>query len=340
MTELQKNAFFRCDASPQIGSGHVYRCLTLADALLVRGWRCTFLSAPGSEIIVPALADEKYNLARAPLFDLKADVLVVDHYGLDADFESSCRGWAQKILVLDDLADRRHDCDILIDQTHGRLAADYESLVPSGCAVLTGARHALLRPQFAALRAETLARREKPIDGQPRILVFLGSTNMNNATEKMLEALGAFSMVPLQIDVVLGAQAQGADRVISLALKFSHEKFHTVHCHENVKDMATLMAAADLAVGAGGTTSWERCCLGLPSLLVEIADNQNLIAANLDKAGAVLDLGRIADFRPEALHGALKTLLNDAGALIKMIERAAAICDGRGAERVADMIEQ
>src|SRR5262245_11850872 len=109
---------FRCDASPAIGSGHIYRCMTFADELLARGWRCIFLSAPGSEDIVPALRDPKYGLARSAIEDLSCDLHVVDHYGLDREFESETRAWAKKILVIDDLAERKHDCDILMDQTY------------------------------------------------------------------------------------------------------------------------------------------------------------------------------------------------------------------------------
>lgn len=335
---MNRRIIFRCDASPDIGSGHVYRCLTLADVMIERGWNCIFLSAPGSENVVPALAKPQYGLARSVIDNLRADVLVVDHYGMDADFESACRDWAKKIVVIDDLADRTHDCDVLIDQTYGRDADDYKDLVPGDCRILTGPDYALLRPQFFAAREGSLMRRKAGLPERPRVLVSLGSTNMHGVTQTALRGLQLFKSCSLIIDVVLGAAAPGVEEVRALVDVMNIDGLHQVIYHQNVADMAGLMALADLAIGAGGTTSWERCCLGLPVLIVEIADNQRFLAAELHNAGAAHNLGWHARVDVQMLVTALETYIIDPERARVMAEKAAAICDGRGTQRVMDIM--
>lgn len=335
---MSRQIIFRCDASRETGSGHVYRCLTLADSLIEKGWSCIFLSAPGSEDIVPALLNPQYGLARSVIDDLRADVLVVDHYGMDADFESACRDWAKKIVVIDDLADRIHDCDVLIDQTYGRDADDYKELTPEHCRILAGAEYALLRPQFADVRGKSLDRRRAGLPDRPRVLVSLGSTNIHGITQVALRALQRFKLRPLAIDVVLGASAPGVEEARILVEAMNKEGFHKATYHQNVAAMAGFMAEADLAIGAGGTTSWERCCAGLPVLMVEIADNQRFLAAQLHDAGAAYNLGWYAHVDVQMLVSALETYIIDPESLSRMSQRAAAICDGCGTQRVVDII--
>jgi UDP-2,4-diacetamido-2,4,6-trideoxy-beta-L-altropyranose hydrolase len=337
MAGQDMKAIFRCDASPEIGSGHVYRCMTLADELIARGWHCMFLSAPGSEDIVPALKDSKYNLARTQIDDLDTDILIVDHYELNNEFESFARAWAKKIVVIDDLADRAHDCDVLFDTTYGRNAADYKFLSPAACKIFTGPDYALLRPQFAAARAGSLKRRIEAIE-TPRILVSMGSTNIGHVTEFVLNDLKNFNARPLIIDVVLGGGAPGALDVKNIIAAINGAKFHTVHYHESVRDMAALMAAADVAIGAGGTTSWERCCLGLPAITIEIADNQAMIAKNLNDSGAIVNLGKLQNLKPFDVARALETLMAAPESLREISERAALICDGRGVNRIIPLL--
>ena len=146
--------YFRCDASPEIGSGHVFRCLTIANALKDHGWSCVFATQTDSASVVPAL--ESYETIKPEDLKEEADLLVVDHYGLDKDFEKSCRSLVKRILVIDDLADRDHDCDVLLDQTFGREEKDYQGLVSAECKILAGASYALLRPQFSKNRMQSL----------------------------------------------------------------------------------------------------------------------------------------------------------------------------------------
>lgn len=313
-------AIFRSDASRDIGSGHIYRCLTLADMLAQTGWECAFACTAETVDIVPLLKTKGYETL-PPDASAPCDLLVVDHYGLDEKYERSARGWAKRIVVIDDLANRKHECDTLLDMTYGRSAYTYHGLVPDNALLLCGSHYALLRPEFAAYRLESLAHRQK-LSSAPRVLVSLGSTNLGNVTGFVLQALADFPL-PIAVDVVMGSGAYAYDEVKTLAAQ------NGFSLHTDTRDMALLMSTADIAIGAGGTTSWERCTLGLPTLLIELADNQSLIADALDAQGAVINLGKLDDFEFSHLRKSLQALLENPPALKEMSEKAAQICDGR-----------
>lgn len=336
---------FRADASPTIGGGHVMRCLTLADALAAEGWACGFAVRSGTTETVPALArsrhaifllgneeaDEAANLRKR--WPEGVAWLAVDHYGRDAAFESACRPWAQEILAIDELADRSHDCDLLLDQTLGRDPANYAGLVPERCQLLIGPRYALLRPEFAALRANALARRAKAAPPR-RLLISLGASDPRDVTSQLLDAI-ALTELDMAVDVVLGA---ASPNLAAVGRKIGAMSQQT-RLHVDTPDMASLMAEADLAVGAAGTSSWERCCLGLPSLVFVLADNQRLIGENLATAGAVRRLQPNGLSLAQSFTGGLQTLCGEAGALRHMSDRAASICDGRGAARTREALQ-
>ncbi|MES2176558.1 MAG: UDP-2,4-diacetamido-2,4,6-trideoxy-beta-L-altropyranose hydrolase [Gemmatimonadota bacterium] len=327
-------AVFRCDASLPVGGGHVMRCLTLADVLAGLGWRCAFATASGSVEVVPALAASRHEVASidadhdsADMCAIwpAADLLVVDHYNRDAEFERGLRAWATRILAIEDLITRPHSCDILLDQTYGRTAADHAETHAGLC--LCGSSFALLRPQFRAQRTQALARR----DGRPvsRVFVALGTTDIRDATSAVLDAV-ARAAPHVSVDVLLGGTSPNLATVRERIARMPN----TVTLHADASDVAQLMAGADLAIGTPGTASWERCCLGLPTILVTVADNQEVIVARLAEAGAALDAGRYGDSSVDRLTAALIHLINDADARRAMASRAAAICDGRGALRV------
>ncbi|RPH61961.1 MAG: UDP-2,4-diacetamido-2,4,6-trideoxy-beta-L-altropyranose hydrolase, partial [Burkholderiales bacterium] len=293
---------FRTDASDRIGTGHLMRCLTLADALRAAGARTRFVCRPlpqglgelvasrGHELVVlpagttvaghggrlppgeaaPAhaawLDATQGDDAEATLAVLAGggdrDWLVVDHYALDARWESRLRARANRILAIDDLADRRHDCDALLDQNfyadmHGR----YRGLVPDGCAMLLGPRYALLRPEFAAARAVLGIRGE----AVRRVLVFFGGVDARNLTGAALDALDAIG-TDLEVDVVIGATHPQHDAIVARCAARARTT-----CHVQASNMAELIAAADIGVGAAGVATWERCALGLPALAVAVA---------------------------------------------------------------------
>jgi UDP-2,4-diacetamido-2,4,6-trideoxy-beta-L-altropyranose hydrolase len=323
-------ALFRVDAAPAIGGGHVMRCLALAGALGESGWTCRFLVGGGTVATVPALAQAGHAVYEgekcwraAPGM---ADLLVVDHYRLDAGYEGGWRAGARRILAIDDLADRRHDCDLLLDPTAGRVAADYAGLVPPGCRLLLGPEYALLRPEFARRRGEALARRGAgPVR---RVLIAPGATDPTDLATTLIDA--AETLPGVAIDVAIGSAAPHLQRLRERAARSPR-----LHLQVDEPDMAGLMVAVDLCLGAAGGTSWERCCLGLPSLLVVIADNQELVARGLVAAGAV-ELATAE--HPAALAAALRRLIEDGARRRVMSAAAAALCDGEGARRVAALL--
>lgn len=327
---------FRADASRAIGGGHVMRCLTLADHFRAVGWSVGFATIAESLNVVPRLKSVAELLVSPDARALDAaalqsrwpsgcDVFVVDHYSLDAAYERSWRAFARHIVVIDDLANRPHDCDLLIDSNFGRQAGDYTALVPADALLLIGAGYAMLRPEFATHRAEALARRAmlKKVD---RILVSLGLTDIGGITARIVQALieieGTFS-----IDVVIGHAAASRPVLEEIAAKTPR-----VFLHVDPPDMAALMSDTDLAIGAGGTTSWERCCLGLPTIVLVLADNQKSIAEKLADAGAV----RLA--QEGTIAGEADALIGDAGKLCEMSRKAAEICDGLGTQRIFEKI--
>ena len=357
---------FRVDASLDIGTGHVMRCLTLADALAASGAECRFICRehPGNLIeqirskdhcvhALPADAasPEAYDNAspdhaawlgchwetdaaqtKAILIDEAPNWLVADHYALDARWESALEGCYGKLMVIDDLADRPHDCDLLLDQNLGREPEDYEALIPARCQRLIGPRYALLRPEFAALRAYSLQRRQTP--ELKRLLITMGGVDQPNATGKVLEALKSCALPSdCQITVVMGPAAPWLEPVRALASSMPWPTEVLV----NVSNMAQIMANSDLAIGAAGSTSWERCCLGLPTLLITLAENQRAGAQALHQAGAARWLGE-PEAIPHELAAALPMLLG--GQLVaEMSQAARGLTEGRGAARVLQKME-
>lgn len=338
-------AVFRFDASPEIGGGHAVRCITIAHALNARGWDCILAVRAGTAEIVEDLAGAEARWLElecgtdfeadeiATRLSADCDLLIVDHYGRDAVFEEACREWAKKILVIDDLADRPHACDLLLDQTAGRQAEDYEPLVPADCRLLLGSGYALLKPRFADLREPTLRRRrEQP--GLRRLLVSVGLMDHANLTETALKGI-ELAGLDVSVDVVLGGHAPHLEAVRSAAERLGS----SVTVTTNAGDMPERSARADLAIGAAGTTSWERCCLGLPGVVAICADNQNKIAEVLVAAGAVDLLGRDVSITPGMIADAIVRLQKEDGRLAEMSAGAADLCDGLGARRLMEVLE-
>lgn len=325
-----RRVLFRCDAGATMGGGHVMRCLTLADALALVGWHCDFAVSPETLDIVAGdrFGDHGLKILADP-FDAEMtpegyDLAIVDHYGLSAAYETGLRHAADMIAVIDDFPTRPHDCDVILDQNHGRGARDYRGVIPAGAKAFCGTDYALLRPDFPAARAEALARRKS--GRAQRVLVSLGLTDLNGVTGDVMERLLALE-AGVSFDVVIGPAAPSRARLAQMAQR------DDVSLHIATGDMAALMARADICIGAGGTTSWERCCLGLPTVLLVLADNQKDIAASLDEAGAAHALSSWNDGEIET---ALVGLLADNDTRQAMADAAAALCDGGGATRVAE----
>ncbi|MES2714235.1 MAG: UDP-2,4-diacetamido-2,4,6-trideoxy-beta-L-altropyranose hydrolase [Pseudomonadota bacterium] len=335
----------RADASPVLGSGHVMRCLSLAEALRARGAQVHFICRAGPGHLGGRIQAQGFGLSLlgadlSPAQDADqtraalaagCDLLLVDHYGLGAAWEQALRPLCRHLAAIDDLADRRHAVDLLLDQNLGRQRSDYAALLPAHASRLIGPAYALLRPEFAAARAASLARR--PTAGWRHLLLSLGGADPQQATVQVLHALARCRLpADARLTVVLGALAPTRAQVQALLPSLPCPTRLLV----DVADMAGLLAEADLAIGAAGGSAWERCCLGLPSLLLVLAENQRSGNRALVAAGAALALGEVADL-PTSLPAALRQLA-DPGRLQAMSQAAAAITDGQGAARVADAL--
>lgn len=353
---------FRTDASLAIGTGHVMRCLTLADRLAAAGATCRFVARPHPGHLLDAIRQRGFAAVALPpttaddtteadtdapahaawlqcrqqtdarqtlaaIGEHPVDWLVVDHYALDRRWESRLRPACRHLMAIDDLADRVHDCDLLLDQNLGRSPADYAQLTPPGCRILAGPGFALLRPEFAALREHSRRRRVMPRPAH--VLIAMGGVDKDNATGCVLDALRRCPLPDgCRLTVVMGAHAPwlAAVRRQAEAMPWPTE------VRVDVRDMAALMADSDLAIGAAGGSAWERCSLGLPTILFVLAENQRAGAAALAAAGAAVLAGA-----PEAAGDTLATAcarLLAGDALRTMSAAAGALTDGSGCARV------
>ncbi|WP_407151430.1 UDP-2,4-diacetamido-2,4,6-trideoxy-beta-L-altropyranose hydrolase [Bradyrhizobium sp. ORS 86] len=352
MNAVQR-VIIRVDASVAMGMGHLARCVSLANALAQKGTSSIFLirsHAAGLASLIEAnghavrlLPDPEHPAAVTSWlpttwqYDAQqtlemigeigpAQWLVVDHYGLDARWEHMLRAGVPRILAIDDMADRPHDCDLLLDQNLvAEMDTRYQGLVRANCRLLLGPRFALLRPAFAALRRGLAAR-----SGEVRrVLVCFGGSDPSNETVKALGAIQLLATVALTIDVVIGASNPHVDAVSARCRELPGTELH-----RSVDNMAELMARADLAIGAGGTMNWERCCLGLPTIAMDIADNQVSGLTALARAGALEYLGSAGSVGSVHIARAVTALTREPARMRAMSEAAFALVDGEGSDRV------
>jgi UDP-2,4-diacetamido-2,4,6-trideoxy-beta-L-altropyranose hydrolase len=312
---------FRVDASAEIGSGHVMRCLTLADLLRERGHECRFHCHPQQGDRIAAIQAQGYPVTPVDLNgDLPGphDWLVVDQYRLDAAWEA--RQPVARRLVIDDLADRPHHCDLLLDQNlRADAEARYRPLVPAHCRLLLGPAHVLLRPDFDCP--------PRPREGQVRhVLAYFGGNDQDNQAGRALEALRRFPR--LSAEIVLGPDHPHRDAVHAASVP-------GLTVRDACPDMAAAMQNADLALGVCGIAAWERCALGLPTLVCVTADNQREDAIALHRLGAVEHLGESADVDAERWAEALARALADPARIARMGEAAAAVVAGHQENRTA-----
>jgi len=359
-----KKIVFRVDASLKIGTGHIMRCLSLARNLHKDGESCRFvcrahpghqmdrisnegfkviaLPAPNStfeakECNGPALVHESWigsswhHDAQETIEALAGDIvdwLVVDHYGLDHRWEHQLRSHAKRIMAIDDLADRKHDCDLLLDQNLvANLERRYDGLVPSHCVKLLGPKYALLQPEYSDLHART-----PPRLGPVRcILVSFGGADLQNVNSMVIKAFLALKRDDVQLDVVTNMGTSHFE-----ALRIQAKAHPKIQIHRAQPSLAPLMLQADLAIGASGATSWERCCLGLPALVITSAENQQPIAEKLHAQGLVRCLGNIHAVKAEDVIQALHEIL-EGNDLEQWSRRCLKPVDGKGAERVVEI---
>ena len=357
---MPQQIFFRVDAAPFMGSGHIRRCLTLANQLSKSGRRSTFIcgkyensfnhlvTADGHDLVeispvvfhghqheyvLDASIIQGDALETMKALKLSTDgsaldlAIVVDHYGLNHLWHRHLRPLVQTICVIDDLGNKELDCDILVcSAPQGNDA--YRDLSPENCQRLLGAKFAILRPEFRKARARDV----NNFDSIKRIIVSLGAMDPDNISSIAIGSIRQSLGKDVVIDVVLGEKAKHLEEVQRIAACDPH-----ISCFVEVTNMARLMARADLAIGAGGTTSWERACLGLPTLVVIQAENQRMTADLLTKAGASLSFENNA-LLGDKLSGAMALLRENPGLMKGMSQAAMALTDGLGTNRVAAAI--
>ena len=351
---------FRTDASSQIGTGHVMRCLTLADAFREEGTECLFVCREHNGSLVDHIHSRGYGVhvltnpgenasstvdlahaywlgvdwqtdadqTREALGSEKVDWLIVDHYALDHRWESTLRTYCKRIMVIDDLADRQHDCDLLLDQNYGSSAGRYRGLIPPDCVECQGPEYALLKPVYAELRAQLPQR-----DGQVRrvLIYFGGGADAANLIHLAMRALQAPELISIELDIVVGATYAHQSSLDELVAQRGKATIH-----QQLPDLADLMANADLAIGAGGATTWERCCMGVPSIVISIAENQRPACEALSAEKQIDYLGHVDQVTSEMIRDRVISLLKNPDILRDMSERGMRLVDARGTDRILD----
>jgi UDP-2,4-diacetamido-2,4,6-trideoxy-beta-L-altropyranose hydrolase len=341
----------RVDSSYLIGTGHVMRCLTLGEILRERGVEVQFIcrNLEGNMISVIESQSYKVFVLSKPENAIKGrnlydswlevswmkdadetiqtlqetpQVMVIDHYALDYRWHQAVRPYTHKIFVIDDLANRKHDCDYLLDQNiHLNMHGRYNGLVPDHCKQFIGPQFALLRSEF---RKKHRANR-KITSELKRIFVFFGGTDPTNETLKVLRSLEQISLddCGIEIDVVVGKVNSHIEHIRNYCLNRPNYHFHV-----QVNNISDLMMSADLAIGAGGTTVWERCYLGLPSILISVAENQTQICKALEQAGVAIYLGESQDVSEVAIANEIIRIKNNPHLLKFMRDTSYRLMDG------------
>ncbi|MGJ9458019.1 UDP-2,4-diacetamido-2,4,6-trideoxy-beta-L-altropyranose hydrolase [Oceanobacillus sp. CF4.6] len=344
------NIFIRTDASTDIGTGHVMRCLVLAEDLRNKNVKVTFIcrelpgdliehienkgfpviSLPSPGNSKPANEDGisnenwlKLNWKTDALQTIDAiskqptiDWLIIDHYEIDKKWERIVRPHVKKIMVIDDLANRSHDCDVLLDQNlYRNLEKRYEELISESTTTLLGPKYLLLRQEFRDLKYVQIEK-----GSVKRILISFGGSDPTNETMKAIKAIKIINQRDISVDVVIGFSNRNYS-----AIKKSCKKYSNIKIHYQIDYLAKLMTEADLAIGAGGSTTWERCYVGLPAITIETAENQSEILSYLSEIGVVCHLGVSEKVNEEDIASNLIKLINYPNMLRDMVNAAAFI---------------
>ena len=356
---------FRVDASKELGIGHVSRCLSLADALRASGATCQFICSElpefirekivrhGHNVSIFSSKDKKISLNPKPRVQkstesrlmedwvedakltekhfgsLTPDWLIVDHYSLDSRWESMMRNKSARLMVIDDLADRQHECDLLLDQNLvANWQSRYKEKVPDSCVLLLGPQFALLQKMYSDLRPFVKTRKGEI----RRVLIHFGGTASSELSDLVLSVLQGLRYSEIKVDVVAG------DLEDSLGLRSSGLR-SSITFHTMVESLAPLILDADLFIGAGGATTWERCCLGLPSIVISVADNQEEVAAELNRLGIIRWIGGHENVSIQTIENTLESVfgqpLNPEWSLM-----AQELVDGFGCDRVVRYLQE
>ena len=362
-SNTKKKAVFRVDSSYEIGSGHIMRCLTLADAFKLKNVECIFICRKHSGNLINLIQKKGYLVCELPaptdkweidvtqsghlphsswlgctwqddsketieyLAAINPDLLIIDHYAVDEMWEERANPFCKAIAVIDDLADRRHICHYLLDQNYYRnLDRRYVGLVPSDCKLMLG-------PKFCLLRSEFLSQGIIPVKREGtlnRALVFFGGMDPTCQTQKVLEAFIALNIYDIHLDVVAGSGNQNLDVLTHLVKKLPRAKIY-----HQIDNMAELISSADIGFGAGGVAMWERCYLGLPTITVTFAENQVKTTEDMADLGAVWYLGDCRKFTSVNYQASINEAAKNPQRLIDIGRKSSDIV-GFGTNKVVD----
>jgi UDP-2,4-diacetamido-2,4,6-trideoxy-beta-L-altropyranose hydrolase len=340
------NVVIRADASTEIGSGHIMRCLSLAIYIKNCGGLIYFISSGNNDNLKEKVISTGFNFIEIPYsrvqnsFDQnqdanesisavkklkKIDWLVVDHYDLDIVWEKRMHPYVSKIMVIDDLANRNHDCDLLLDQNWlFNMECRYNDKA-LGSVHLIGPKYALLRDEFKKSR-NILETRKGNIE---RVFVFFGGADPENFTGKVLQVLTSVEFKRLIVDVVIGEMNPNFDKIVEKV-----KKRPRTYLHVQIDSIAKLMSCADLSLGAGGSSTWERLCVGLPSIVWTLADNQKKFTKDLHEKNLLIWMGDGKDFSKIELISKLRQLMISHTSNVLWSDRCMKLVDGMGTKRV------
>lgn len=342
------NIFVRTDSSVDIGLGHVMRCLTLAEELCKRGATVNFIcrDLPGNichlikqkgfktGLLYNKFIDQETDAmqTKAELNDseMRADWIIADHYFLSKEWENMIRPIAKKIMVIDDFNNRYHNCDLLLNQNLSQdIGSSYDGFIPDNCQKLLGPTYSLLRPEFLHASHEF----KRHIKEAKRLLVFFGGSDPTNETSKTLLAIQMLNMPDIETIVIIGTSNPFRAEIERLALQIKG-----VTCYFNPENIAELMAASDICIGAGGSSTWERCCMGLPSIVISVAENQRRVIEDIGRQGIVVDMGCQDKINEFDLKNEIENLIKDIDKRRMMSVKSKGLVDGKGSNRVADIM--
>ncbi|MDQ0350239.1 UDP-2,4-diacetamido-2,4,6-trideoxy-beta-L-altropyranose hydrolase [Alkalibacillus filiformis] len=321
------NIVIRTDASRQIGSGHVMRCITLAEQLQKRGATITFICSRLKGHLIEMIRArgfrcesltptyhwlEDARATKAVLRNKTVDWVIIDHYSIDVKWEREVRPYTRKIMVIDDLANREHDCDLLLDyQVDSNHHYEYESLIPKNAIKLLGTKFLILRPEFYQARKQSKVRKKAS-----HLLVAMGGTDPTGETLKVLQAIDQVNQ-SIDVDVVIGHNHPHQKQIEAWC-----DQHMNATCHIAIHYMADLMQAADFAIGAGGTSTYERAFLGLPAIVIETASNQTGVIQGAESLGIIESLGTSETVTISAIAQAIEHFIQNTGSLQRMSESA------------------
>lgn len=303
------------------------RCLSLAFFLKSHGFLVTFITSQESVETVPSLRNSGFEIRNRPR-NLSVDWLIIDNYELNEDYEISCASWARNILVFDDLMEHQHACDIILNQTFGVNPQDYEGLLQPKTKLLLGSRYAILHDKF---RNESVKDNIRNLSNPKKVFICFGGVNPHNATQWVLDTLEHYTAQKLRLIVCASGIPENIQNIQQAITKCS---IHDIEFHEHATNIPELMRHSDIAIGAGGSMSWERCCMGLPTLTIEVADNQKTVLQLLHEAGAIHNLGQFHALSKAKFVSSFTTFIEDTRALEDISTTAYNICDGRGVFRI------